>query len=96
VASICYKSHECSPLSFMASNSEPKQFFRFTYARWGVLEHFELENQHLAADGFQPAIFAFQVRLQKSEMHMLSVCCFIIATSPTLSILPKFSIGLRG
>jgi hypothetical protein len=29
-----------------------------------------------------------------SEMHMLSICCFIIVIFPTFSILPKFSIGL--
>jgi predicted metalloprotease len=43
----------------MASDSERKNFFRFTDARRRVLEHFELKNQHLAADGFLPAIFAF-------------------------------------
>jgi predicted metalloprotease len=43
----------------MASDSEPKKIFRFTDARRRVLEHFGLENQHLAADGFLPAIFAF-------------------------------------
>jgi hypothetical protein len=50
-----------------------------------------LKNQHLAADGFLPAIFAFSSKA--SEMHMLSICCFIIAIFPTFSILPKFSIG---
>jgi hypothetical protein len=35
----------------MASDSEPNH-------RW-VLEHFGLKNQHFAADGFLPAIFAF-------------------------------------
>jgi hypothetical protein len=58
VASICCKSHEGPRLSLMASDSEPKKIFRFTDAR-RVLEHFGLENQHLAAAGFLPAIFAF-------------------------------------
>jgi predicted metalloprotease len=43
----------------MASDSERKKIFRFRDARRQVLEHFELKNQHLAADGFLPAIFAF-------------------------------------
>jgi hypothetical protein len=43
----------------MASDSEPKNFFRSTDARRRVLEQFGLENQHLAADDFQPACFAF-------------------------------------
>jgi predicted metalloprotease len=43
----------------MASDSELKKVFRFTDARRRVLEHFELKNQHLATDGFLPAIFAF-------------------------------------
>jgi hypothetical protein len=59
VASICCKSHEGPRLSFMASDSERKKNFRFTDARRRVLEHFGLKNQHLAADGFLPAIFAF-------------------------------------
>jgi hypothetical protein len=42
----------------MASDSERKKI-RFTDVRRRVLEHFELKNQHLAADGFLPAIFAF-------------------------------------
>jgi hypothetical protein len=57
--SNCCKSHEGPPLSFMASDSERIKIFRFTDARRRVLEHFELKNQHLAADGFLPAIFAF-------------------------------------
>jgi predicted metalloprotease len=43
----------------MASDSERKKPFRFTDAPRRVLEHFGLKNQHLAADGFLPAIFAF-------------------------------------
>jgi hypothetical protein len=35
------------------------KFFRFPDARRRLLEHFGLKNQHLAADGFLPAIFAF-------------------------------------
>jgi hypothetical protein len=46
-------------MSFMASDCDPEIFFRFTDARRRVLGHFELKNQHLAADGFLPAIFAF-------------------------------------
>jgi hypothetical protein len=57
--SNCCKSHEGPPLSFTASDSEPKQIFRFPDARRRLSEHFGLKNQHLAADGFLPAIFAF-------------------------------------
>jgi hypothetical protein len=57
--SNCCKSHEGPLLSFMASDSERKKNFRFTDARRRVLEHVELKIQHLAADGFLPAIFAF-------------------------------------
>jgi hypothetical protein len=56
--SNCCKSHEGPRLSFMASDSERKKFFRFTDGRRRVLEHFELENQHIAGDGFLPASFA--------------------------------------
>jgi hypothetical protein len=44
----------------MASDSEPKKFFeQQNDAHRRVLEHFGLKNQHLAADGFLPASFAF-------------------------------------
>jgi hypothetical protein len=35
------------------------KIFQSTDARRRVLEHFGLKNQHLAADDFLPAIFAF-------------------------------------
>jgi hypothetical protein len=55
---MCCKSDE-DFFSFMASDSEPKNFFQSTDARRLVLEHFGLKTQHLAADDFLPAIFAF-------------------------------------
>jgi hypothetical protein len=60
-----------------------KKNFRFPDVRRWVSEHFGLKNQHLAADGFLPAFLHFSSKA--SEMHMLSICCFIIATFRTLS-----------
>jgi hypothetical protein len=69
VASIRCKSYEGPPLSFMASDSEPKKYFQSTDARRRVLEHFGLKNQHLAANGFLPAIFAlFKLSFLNSDM----------------------------
>jgi hypothetical protein len=58
MASVCCKSHEGSlSLSWRAIAS--LKIFQSTDARRRVLEHLGLKNEHLAADDFLPAIFAF-------------------------------------
>jgi hypothetical protein len=66
----------------MASDSEPENVFRSKDAHRRVLEHFGLKINILLHMVSCLQFLHFSSRA--SEMHMPSICCFIIATFPTL------------